>query len=76
MGYILKFRPPNLYTIIIVAKIKKGFLKKKGRVKGFFIFISMLSFKQVESNNDQKEPRDRGGGWIIKFSHRLNFEYR
>ena len=57
MGYILKFRSPNLYTIIIVTKIKKDFLiTKKEKVKGFFIFMSMLSFKQVESNNGKKSP--------------------
>ena len=50
MGYILKFRSPNLYTIIIVTKIKKRFLKKKEKVKGFFIFTTMLSLKQVKSN--------------------------
>ena len=55
MGYILKFRSPNLYTIIIVIKIKKGFLKKKERAKGFFISMTMLSFKQVESNYSKKE---------------------
>ena len=33
MGYILKFRSPKLYTVIIVAKIKKGFSKKNERVK-------------------------------------------
>ena len=38
-GYILKFRSPNLYTIIIVTKIKKGFLKKKERVKGDYAII-------------------------------------
>ena len=56
MGYVLKFRLPNLYTIIIVAKTKKGFLKKKERVKCFFIFMCMLSLKQVESDNNKKEP--------------------
>ena len=56
MGYIPKFRSPNLYTIIIVAKIKKGFLKKKERVKGFFIFMTMLLFKHVGSNYNKKEP--------------------
>ena len=56
MGYILKFRLPNLYTIIIVTKIKKGSLKKKERVKGFFIFMTMLLVKQVESNCGKKEP--------------------
>ena len=50
MGHILKFRLPNLYTVIIVTKIKKRFLKKKERVKGFFIFMRMLSFNQVEPN--------------------------
>ena len=50
MGYILKFRSRNLYTIIIVTKIKKRFLKKKEKVKGFFIFMTMLSLKQVKSN--------------------------
>ena len=48
MGYKLKFRSTNLYTIIIVTNIKKGFSKKR-KVKGFFIFMTMLSFKQVES---------------------------
>ena len=52
--YILRFRSPNLYTIIIVTKIK-GFLKKKERVKSFFIFMFMLLFKQVESNYGKKE---------------------
>ena len=40
MGYILKFSSPNLYTIVIFTKIKKGFLKKKERVKDFFIFVA------------------------------------
>ena len=44
MGYILKFRSPNLYTIIIVTKIKKCFLKKRKGKR------SMLSLKQVKSN--------------------------
>ena len=38
MGYVLNFRSPNLYTIVIVTKIKKGFLKEKERVKGFIDF--------------------------------------
>ena len=37
----MKFRSRNLYTIIIVTKIKKDFLKKK-RVKRFFIFFIFL----------------------------------
>ena len=56
MGYILTFRSPNLYTIIILTKIKKDFLKKKERVKDFFIFMTMLSFKQVEYNYGKKDP--------------------
>ena len=38
MGCILKFRPPNLYTIIIVTNIRKGFLKKKRKSKRFLYF--------------------------------------
>ena len=48
-GVILKFRLPNLYTIIVLTKIKKDFLKEEVRVKGFFLFMTMLSFKEVES---------------------------
>ena len=43
MGYIVKFRLPNLYTIIILTKIKKYFLKKEERVKVFLIFMIMLN---------------------------------
>ena len=38
--------------------------------------MTMLSFKQVESNYYQREPCERGCSWIIKFSHCLNFGYR
>ena len=76
MGYILKFRSPNLYTIIIVTKIKEGFLKKKERVKGYLIFLTMLLFKQFQSNYGKKELNKRGCSWIIMFSHCLNFRYR
>ena len=62
----LKFRLPDLYTIIIVTKIKKGFLKKKERVNGLFIFMTMPSFKQVESNYGKKEPYKRGCSQIVK----------
>ena len=48
MGCIQKFRSPNLYTIIIVTNIRKSFLKKKERVAGVVIFMTMPSFKQVE----------------------------
>ena len=76
MGYILKFRLPNSYTITILTKIKKDFLKEEERVKGFFIFMTMLSFKEVQSNYGKKEPYERGCSWITKFSHCLNFRYR
>ena len=46
---------------------------KKERVKGFFIFMTMPSFKQVESNYGKKKPWEQGCSWIIKFSHCLNF---
>ena len=54
-------------------KNKDRFLKEKERVKGFFISMTMLSFKQVESNYGKKEYCKRGCSWIIKFSHYLNF---
>ena len=76
MGCMLKFRLPNLYTIIIVTKIRKCFLKKKESVECFFIFIIMPSFKQVKFNRDKKEPCERGCSWIMKFFHCLNFGYR
>ena len=71
----MECKSANLYIIIIVAKIKKGFLNKKERVKGFFIFMTMLSFKQVESNYGKKKPCEGGCSWIIKFFHCLNFWY-
>ena len=74
MGCILKFRSKNLYTISIVTKVKKGFLKKNGWKVSLF-FWTILSFKQVESNWGKKEPYKQGCGWIIKFSHCLNFGY-
>ena len=57
----------------MVTKIKKGFLKKKESVKGFFILMALLSFKQVESDNGKKDPCERGCSWIMKFSHCFNF---
>ena len=69
----MKFRSPHLHTIILVTKIKKGFLNKKEWVKGFFIFITVPSFKQVESNYGKKEPWEWGCSWIIKFFHCLDF---
>ena len=38
--------------------------------------MTMLSFKQGESNYDKKEACQRGCTWMIKFSHCLNFGYR
>ena len=38
--------------------------------------MTMLSFKEVESNYGKREPCERGCSWIIKFSHCLNFGYR
>ena len=75
MGCILKFRSPNLYTIIIVTKIKEGFLKKKERVKGFFVFMTMPSFQQVERNYGKKELHEQVCSWITEFSHCLKFGY-
>ena len=50
----LGFRFSNFYTIIIFTKIKKGFLKKK-RAKDFYVFMTVLSFKECESNYGRKE---------------------
>ena len=67
--YILKAEQgflDGVYTEVQISKFihyyhsrknKERFLKEK-RVKGFFIFMSMLSFKHVESNNDK--PCERG----------------
>ena len=74
LGCMLKFRLPNLYTITRVSKIKKRLLKKE-KVKGFFIFMTILSFKQVEYNHSKKKPCKQGCSSIIKFSHCLSFEY-
>ena len=63
-----------LCTIIIVTKIKEGFLKKSERVKGFFIFTTMLLLKGIESNYSKKEPGEQGCSWMIKFSHYINFQ--
>ena len=63
-----------LCTIIIVTKIKEGFLKKSERVKGFFIFTTMLLLKEIESNYSKKEPGKQGCSWMIKFSHYINFQ--
>ena len=38
--------------------------------------MTMLSFKQVESNHGKRDPCKRGCSWIIKFSQSLNFRYR
>ena len=37
--------------------------------------MTMLSFKQVESNYGKREPDEQGCSWIIEFSHCLNFRY-
>ena len=74
MGYILKFRLPNLYTIIILTKNRERFLKEEW-VKGFFIFMTMLSFKQDESNYGKKEHCKQGCSWITKFSDWLNCRF-
>ena len=36
--------------------------------------MTMLSFKQVESN-PERAPCEQGCSWIIKFSHCLNIRY-
>ena len=60
--------------ICTLSKIKKRLLKKE-KVKGFFIFMTILSFKQVEYKYSKKKPCKQGCSSIIKFSHCLSFEY-
>ena len=68
LGYILKFRSPNLYTIIILLKIKKDFLKKKERVKGsLFLWLCYHSSK-LNLTTVIKSPAN-------KVVVRLNFRY-
>ena len=40
-----------------------------------FIFMTMTSFKQVESNYGKKKPCEQGCSWIVKISHCLNHGY-
>ena len=56
MGCMLKFRSPNLHTIIIVTKIRKGFLKKKEKVKGFFILWLCHHSTNLNVNSIRKIP--------------------
>ena len=69
MECVLKFSSPNWYTIIIATKRErvKSFFKTE-RVKAFFIFMTISSFKQDESNYGKKELCEIGCSWIIKFS--------
>ena len=69
----------GVYTEVQISKFvhyhhshknEERFLKEKERVKGFFIFMTMPSFKQLESNYDKKKPCERGCSWIIKASVR------
>ena len=53
--YKKKFSLPSLYTIMIVVKIKEGLLKKE-KVKCFFIFMNILSFKKFKSSYSKREP--------------------
>ena len=61
----------KLVRLIIVTKIAKGSLKKKESLKCFFIFMTILSFKQVESNYGKKEPCKQVISYVIMFSHCL-----
>ena len=55
-------------------KNNERFFKEK-RKASFFIFMAMLSLRQVESNYSKKEPCIQGCSWIIKFSPSLHFSY-
>ena len=74
-----------MYVIIIYASLAKWLsvrLQTKWLwvwiplpIKDFFIFMTMPSFKQVESNCGKKVSCERGCSCIIKFSYCLNFGY-
>ena len=68
---MVKFRSPNLYTITVITKIRKGFLKKKERVKGLFLWLC----HQVKSNYTKNEPCKRDCSWMISFFNYLDFGY-
>ena len=71
-----------MYTEVKISKFVhydhshkgKGFLKKK-KGKRFLFLMTMLSFKQVESNHGKRDPCEQDCSWIIKFSCCLNFRY-
>ena len=63
----------NSLSNLLYAKMAIALPK---RVKRFFIFMTMFSFKEVESNVGKKALCERGCSWMIKFSHCLNFGYR
>ena len=55
VGYMLKFRSPNLYTIIIFTKIKKGFLREK-RVKGFLVLWLCYHWRKLNLPTVRRSP--------------------
>ena len=59
MWCIRNFRSSNLYIIIIVTKIMKGFLKKR-KGKSLLCFYDYDVTQQVEFNHGKKEPFERG----------------
>lgn len=68
MERVLKFSSSNWYIIVIVTKRErvKGFFKRE-RVKAFFIFMTMPSFKQVESNYGKKSPANEVVVGLLSF---------
>ena len=47
---------------------KERFLKEKKRVKGLFVFMTMLSFKQVKSSFGKKSPLNKVAVGLLGFS--------
>ena len=68
MECVLKFSSPNWHTIIIVTKRArvKGFFKRE-RFNAFFIFMTMPSFKQVESNYGKKSSANEVVVGLLSF---------
>ena len=54
--------------------MKKGFLKKKERVKGFFIFMTMHFYSSILNLTTIRKPCEQDCNRIIKFSHCLTFD--
>ena len=56
-----------LYTVIIVTKIRKGFLKKKETVKGFFILWLCHHSSKLKLTMMRKSPANEVVVGLLSF---------